>query len=54
MSCQPSEKNLPLYFQSIVPSISNPQVNKIQYATTGSIPKPFNNTLDSVSYVFIK
>jgi len=38
-SCQPSDKNLPLYFQSIRPSLSPilPQ-NKILYATTGSLP----------------
>jgi len=39
MSCQPSDKNLPLYFQNILPSVSPtlPQ-NKILYSTTGSIP----------------
>lgn len=44
-SCQPSSNNLPLYFQSIVPSISPVSDNNtILYATTGSLPSyiPFN------------
>lgn len=38
-SCQPSDSNLPLYFQNICPTISNTSFqNQILYATTGSIP----------------
>jgi hypothetical protein len=38
-SCEPSPTNLPLYFQSIVPSLSPvSENNTILYATTGSLP----------------
>lgn len=38
-SCQPSNTNLPIYFQSVKPFISPVQFeNKILYATTGSLP----------------
>jgi hypothetical protein len=39
MSCEPTANNLPLYFQSIIPTIS-PSLpdNTILYATTGSLP----------------
>lgn len=38
-SCEPTSNNLPLYFQSIIPSISpTSDNNTILYATTGSLP----------------
>lgn len=38
-SCEPSSNNFPIYFQSIIPSISPlHKDNRILYATTGSLP----------------